>query len=235
MVSRVSILWMRQRRDKAGPSNGENDHPHRHIPRDDKGDPIFLILPAADQAKLEQRLAQCRTAWDEGEPLAFADAVSVLKIYRQPPPLWVAEAATMLAMNRRGKREAKRHLEAMQRLTRYIAVRDLKVGIPGHYEPAHAELTWPQAFERAADVLKCSVASVKADYARVRRDLKAGHHGKYYILQHWRFRHNGRPDPRGPATLENIERWLKTKKAGVGDHDQEPEWLQYRASCSILG
>jgi hypothetical protein len=117
---------MRQKRDKA-PANDDQ----AGIPHDANGDPIFLILPPVLRARYDEKMAQCESAWREGEPLAVAEAQELTCLYRQPIPVWLGEAVVQLAVKRRTKKQAKRHREAQKNFARYSLVRDLKVGIPG--------------------------------------------------------------------------------------------------------
>jgi hypothetical protein len=41
--------------------------------------------------------------------------------------------------------------------------------------------------------------TMKRAYDKVKRDLKAGRGGKYFVLKDWRYRNNGKPDPNGPT------------------------------------
>jgi hypothetical protein len=198
---------MRQRRDKTRPLKPDDDD-HRGIPRDAEGNPIFLILPPATRERYEQQIAQCEAAWRGGEPLAVAEATTWTYLYRQPIPEWLERAIVELAIGRRTKEQAKRYLEAGKRMARYMAVRDLKTGMPGHYDPI-ADVTWEEAFQLAAERLvgtsmAGSAETMKADYAKVKRDLKAKRSGKYFILKDWRYRNNGRPDPRGPTPAPEL-------------------------------
>jgi hypothetical protein len=184
---------MRQKRDKIR-SRWPGDDDHSGIPRDANGDPIFLILPPIMRVRYEEKMAQCEAAWRQGEPLAVAEAAELARIYRQPISAWLGEAAVELAIRRRTPAQAKRHLEAQK---------DLKTGIPGHYEPA-ADLTWDEARAEAARMLEGTLAkgdesTMKRAYDDVKRDLNAGRSGKYFVLKDWRYRNNGKPDPNGPA------------------------------------
>lgn len=198
----------------AAPGDADDDHPG--IPRDANGDPIFLILPDGVRAKYQARMTACEAAWRErGDPLVVSDATSWTHVHRQPIPAWLEQATVELAMARRSDDQAKRHVEAGIHLVRYRTVRDLKVGTPGQngrYIPPAVGMTWPEAYEQAAEMLagtpaEASAETMKADYAKVRRDLKAGHAGKYFTLKDRRYSRNGKPDlgvlpkpPFGPTT-----------------------------------
>jgi hypothetical protein len=177
------IFWMRQKRDK-GLHVGVLDHDahvndlhHQWIPRDANGDPIFFVLPPKLQEQFDERLALCEAAWREGEPLAIAEAQTWTFIYRQPVKAWLEQAVVELAMSRRTKTQAARIKAAGKRLIRYQRVRDLH----------EAGMTWDAAHARAGELLKCSDATAKADYAAVKRDLKAGRYGKYFNLKDKRY------------------------------------------------
>jgi hypothetical protein len=90
-------------------------------------------------------------------------------------------------VRRRTKAQAKRQREAQKSFARYTLVRDLMLGIPGLY-PKAADITWPEAYVEASRLLKGTLAggdedTMKRSYADVRRDLKNGRGGKYYVLK----------------------------------------------------
>jgi hypothetical protein len=156
-------------------------------------------------------MASCEAAWREGEILAVAEAAEWSRQFRQPIPAWLADAVVEFAVKRRSPAQAKRHRAAQTDLARYMLVRDLKVGIPGVYEPT-ADLTWEKAYAEASRMLDGTLAkgsedTMKRAYEDVKNDLKAGHSGKYFMLKDWRYRLNGKPDeaempkpPFGPHT-----------------------------------
>jgi hypothetical protein len=182
------------------------DYRHQGIPRDANGVPIFLILPAALQAQLDEDLAQCEAAWREGEPLAVAEAVTLLRIHRQPNPMWLDQAVVELAIGRRTKGQATRHLEAMKRLVRYRTVRDLKIrcvtakdGSKIYERVGPDEISWEEAHERAFELLKGTLAAgsartMKEHYGEVQRDLNEGRSGLYFNLKDRRYRDNKHQD-----------------------------------------
>ena len=88
---------MQQKRDKTR-SQSAADDAHRGIPRDAKGDPIFLILPPVMRARYDKQMAQCESAWRKGELLAVAEAAVRSQLYRQPIPAWLADAIVELAV-----------------------------------------------------------------------------------------------------------------------------------------
>jgi hypothetical protein len=185
---------MRQRRDKTRPDSDGDDH--RGIPLDAGGDPVFLILPEGIQAKLNVNLAACRLAWEQAhEPLAIAEAATLLHYHRQPVPKWLEEAIVMLAIGARSKQQAERYQDATTRMARYTSVRDRKVGIPGGYEPTARRTSWEKTLGDVAEAQGCSADNVKAAYKKVRRDLKARRPGVYFTLKDRRYRRNGKPDP----------------------------------------
>lgn len=187
---------MRQSCDKTGP---DDDEAHRGIPRDTNGDPIFLILPEGVRMKYQAGMTACEMAWREGESLAIAEAATLTHLYRQPMPAWLEQAIVELAMAQRNKDQAKRHAANEIHLMRYMTVRDLKVGTPSHnkqYVPPTVRVSWDDAYEKAAEILSGSraagsAATMKADYAKVRRDLNARRHGKYFTLKDRRYRQLG--------------------------------------------
>jgi hypothetical protein len=210
---------MQQKRSK---TRSDDDHPG--IPRDANGDPIFLILPSALRARYEKEMALCEGAWRAGEVCAVSEAVELSRCYRQPIPDWLGEAVVRTIAKLRTKAQARRYREAQARMTRYMTVRDLKVGIPGIYEPTAGHLSWLDAYAEASRILEGTYAkgdtdTMKSDYAKVKRDLKATRvlegtsvkrdlkakrTGKYFVLRDWRHRFNGKADPSGPnKPLEN--------------------------------
>jgi len=93
-------------------------------------------------------------------------------------------------------------------MARYMAVRDLKIGMPGHYDPIASDVPWEDVYQLVAERLAGtsmagSAATVKADYAKVKGDLKAKRSGKYFILKDWRYRNNGRPPLPAPKPPPN--------------------------------
>jgi hypothetical protein len=165
------------------------DYRHQFIPRDADGNPVFLILPATWKAKLDEDLDICRAAWVASEPLAVAEAVTGLRIHRQPPPTWVEEAVIQLATNRRDARQAERYREARRHYLRFQYVQSLRAdGLP-----------LARAKKRAAELLEkigaaASASTVLASYKRVKRDFRAGRGlGKYiFYLKDRRYRHLGK-------------------------------------------
>jgi hypothetical protein len=202
---------MRQRRDKTEPEKASDDD-HHGIPRDAEGAPVFLILPPTLQAQYEEQMRACEAAWRVGEPLAVAEATTCTHNYRQPIPKWLERAVVELVMRGRSDQQAQRYDKAQIRLMRYMAVRDLKFDISQGKARRFTNISWEETYERAAESLvqtsaAGSAATMKADYARVLCDLKAGHSGKYFNLKDRRYRCNGFPDltprskpPFGPKT-----------------------------------
>ena len=133
-------------------------------------------------------MSSCKAAWGEGEPLAVAEAETWAFLYRQPIPAWLERAVFDLAIGRRSKSQAKRLRNAAIQMARYSTVRDLKVGIPGLYDPITAETPWERIYAMASEGLAGSRAAGSADtmkkaYQNVRRDLKKGRGGKYFTLK----------------------------------------------------
>jgi hypothetical protein len=169
----------------------ESDDDHRGIPRDERGVPIFLILPPALRAKYEAQMEVCRKGWEAGETLAMAEATTLTFAHRQPIPAWLEAAIVKVAMARRPAAQARRHAELDKHFTRYRAVRSLKA----------AGLTWDKAYARAAKRLANTFAAgtddtMAASYKEVLREIKAGRTGQYFMLRDRRYRRNGKPDPR---------------------------------------
>jgi hypothetical protein len=169
---------------------------HRHIPRDENGDPIFLILPAGIRQSYERRMKRCERGWgDRQDPAAVRQAMNHIAHFRQVPPAWFVEAVRILAKDQRSARDVKREREAMIHMLRYQAVRDFMWVFEGNRRikrTAGNSLdgkmpTWDRAYSHAAEVLAGGPAAgepiptMKASYQRVRRDLTAGRGGLYFM------------------------------------------------------
>jgi hypothetical protein len=179
-----------------------HDYRHQHIPRDDKGNPVYLVLPDALRVQYEEQMRLCEAAWREGEPLAVAEATTCAHLYRQPVPAWLEQAVVGLAMGRRSPLQAKRYTAAQIRFWRHMTVRDLKLDIDFSTGKARriTEISWEEAFERAAELLAKtpmagSAATMRRDYCVVQGDLNAGRFGLSFNLKDRRYRLNGNPDP----------------------------------------
>jgi hypothetical protein len=150
------------------------------IPHDADGVPIFFVLPPDLRTSYNNKLARCERGWLATEDPAFAiEAFILTHLHRQPPLLWVTEAACSLAARRRTKGHIKRAIEAVIRRMRYEAVRDAHGG-----GPKRGGLAWDQAYVRAAETLALTRAAaepstMEAVYKQVKRDLKQGRGGLY--------------------------------------------------------
>jgi hypothetical protein len=163
---------------------------HENIPKDENGDPIFLILPPAMRAKYEKRMAGLERAWNATkDPAYFREANAWAHIYRQPTPRWLYEAGDALAAGRRTKQHDERYLDAQRHRLRYETVRDFR----------EAGWTEDEALDKAVEELKGTIAfaarsTIKGSYDRMKREFKAKRFGHYKPLVHGRFRTiNGRP------------------------------------------
>jgi hypothetical protein len=153
--------------------NGAHD-PHRNIPKDGNGDPLYLVLPDDLRARYERKLAACEAAWRETkDPFMFAEACSLAFYHRQPLPPWLHEAAWAVAAGSRGKSHAKRALEAAVHLMRYLAVQEAKA----------KGVTWLEAYNHAAATAACAPEAAKASYAMVKKDLRARRTGRYHTVK----------------------------------------------------
>jgi hypothetical protein len=154
--------------------------PHRDIPKDANGDPIFVILPEGYRRTYDRAMARCEAAWlATGDPLIIDEAVVWTFSYRQPIPRWLQEALGQLLLERRTPEQAKRALDRAKKLMRYQAVRDAKK-IDG--------LTWVKSRVRASKVLKRSFAAakpgtMKKGYDEVIEDLREGRGGLYHTIK----------------------------------------------------
>jgi hypothetical protein len=183
------------RKPKPAQGAGEaDDDPHRGIPRDADGVPVFLILSPGDRQKYERRMASCERGWrDRRDPAAIAQAQVHVYHFRQVPPAWLVDAGQMLAYSRRTEDDAKREREAANHMARYMAVRDYmyefvdgrRVKRTARNSLDDQKPTWPRAHRYAARLLKGTAAAgkpatQKASYNKVRKDLNEGRGGTYW-------------------------------------------------------
>src|SRR5262245_18384849 len=90
---------------------------YRHIPRDAAGDPIFFVLPPAMEASYERKLRRCERGWRAtGDPAFVIEPQIQTFLHRQPPRLWLTEAAIALITKRRTKAHITRAFSAAIRL-----------------------------------------------------------------------------------------------------------------------
>jgi hypothetical protein len=148
--------------------------PHRNIPKDADGVPVFFLLPAGMRASYERKLTACEAAWRETkDPFAFAEALSLAFFHRQPVPPWLHEAAWAVAAGRRGKAHVRRAREAATHLMRYMIVRDARA----------AGMSWDKAYERAVVGTAVEPEAAKKSYAQVKNDLRAKRAGLYHTIK----------------------------------------------------
>ena len=82
---------------------------HRDIPKDENGDPIFLILPDGVRASYERKLRSAKAAWlATGDVGALRQAAVFIRTHRQPGPDWFFDALVMLTTNLRSDRDVQR-------------------------------------------------------------------------------------------------------------------------------
>ena len=167
------------RRDKDATRATEIDDasdPHRDIPKDAKGEPIFLVLPDQMRARYERRLTQCEAGWRASHDPAFVSEAQILThLHRQPPALWLSEAVIELAARRRTKGDATRILNNAIRQLRYKAVREAKAK-PG--------TSWNAAYAAASEALAGTGAAgeprtMKGAYRDVNNDRKNARGARY--------------------------------------------------------
>jgi hypothetical protein len=151
----------------------KNRDPHRDVPTDENGDPIFLVLPAGVRASYDRKMTKCEAGWKaSGDPAFVAEVQIHTHLHRQPPPLWLSEAVIELAAKRRTKGYATRVYNAAVRRMRYEMVR----------EAERSGMTWDDAYEAAADMLagtRAKGTTMKKAYVEVAADLKSGRGGRY--------------------------------------------------------
>jgi hypothetical protein len=175
------------------------DEPASSIPLDAGGVPVFLILPAVDQKWYDRHMKSCEAGWQATQdPFAVAEAQTLTFICRQVLPAWLDEAVWLLACKRRTKGFAKRAQESAIRFTRFSAVK-----------AAHAQgMKWAKAKDHAETVLAGTDAAADAGtiwkaYCAVRKDIKAGRFGRYFVPKPQRHR----------KPLPKIQRARKPSKA----------------------
>jgi hypothetical protein len=165
---------------------------HENIPKDENGVPIFFILPPAERAYYEERLAGFEKAWHATrDPAFYRQANAWNYLHRQPPPRWLYDAGDEIAAERRTKQHDERYLDAMRHLNRYEMVR------------AFIAAGWDekQAIDKACEELErrgaaASWYTIADSYRKVLRELKVGRFGHYKPFVHGRFRTiDGRPAP----------------------------------------
>jgi hypothetical protein len=100
---------------------------HAGIPRDAKGDPIFLILPPGVQSSYDRRLFACERGWFTTKDPAFvAEALIWAGLHRQPNPPWLTDAAVSLVLGRRTKTHANRAHDDLIHWMRFDTLRTAK-------------------------------------------------------------------------------------------------------------
>jgi hypothetical protein len=163
---------------------------HEGIPRDSEGVPTYFILPPADRAYYEERLAGFEKAWKATkDPAWFAHASKWADIFRQPHPPWLSEAGQTVAAGTRTKQHDERYLDGQRHLIRYQTVRAFR----------EAGGTEDEALDKAVEELAkkgfaASRSTIKGSYDRMKRELKAKRFGRYKPFANERFRTvNGRP------------------------------------------
>jgi hypothetical protein len=155
------------------------------IERDDadKDDTSTVKLTPELQADYDRQMAACKTAWETtDEPLAVAEALTLVYLFRQTLPAWVEAAAVSVIIDKRTANEARRHRNSMVHMWRYMYVRGFRErGIP-----------LEEAAERARKVLKgteifAAAATIIDSYWKVRHDIEAGRQGEYFFLKDPRY------------------------------------------------
>src|SRR2546430_17433339 len=96
---------------RAAKTNGRD--PHRDIPKDANGDPIFFVMPDGVRASYERKLRQCEIGWLATDDPAFVTEAEILRhLHRQVSPLWLTEANIGPQAKRRTESHAKRGIQA---------------------------------------------------------------------------------------------------------------------------
>jgi hypothetical protein len=101
--------------------------PHHLVPLDAAGNPVFLFLPPGVLKGYHDKLSRCEHGWKvTRDPVFLAEALIHVHLYRQPPPLWLSEAAVALVLNKRTAADVKRAMEAGVHRLRFETLRAAK-------------------------------------------------------------------------------------------------------------
>jgi hypothetical protein len=142
------------------------------------------VLPPEVKADYDRQMAACETVWRATEePLAVAEALTLVYLFRQTLPAWVEAAAVSIIIDQRTAKQARRHRESMRHMWRYMYVHGFR----------KRNIPLREAAERAQAVLKgTGIASVTVDeiiesYWKVRHDIEAGRQAEYFFLKDPRY------------------------------------------------
>jgi hypothetical protein len=147
--------------------------PHRDIPKDANGDPIFFVLPDGVKASYERTLRSAKDAWcTTGDPGALRQAAVFIKHHRQPMPDWFFDAIMTLTTNLRSDSDVQRANDNATHSQRYQVVRDQIADAA----TAGVKLAVDKASGRAADRFRTlgSTEDLKRSYYKVKKALKQG-------------------------------------------------------------
>jgi hypothetical protein len=155
------------------------------IVRDDTdGSTSAVVLPSEVQKDYDRQLAACQTCWQAtDEPLAVAEAITLVHLFRQTVPAWVEASAVSIIIDQRTAKQARRHRESMRHWWRYNYVHGFR----------QRDIPLRKAAERAQEVLKktglacVSVDEIIESYQKVRRDIEAGRQAEYFFLKDPRY------------------------------------------------
>jgi hypothetical protein len=154
------------------------------------GSNAAVLLPEV-KADYDRQMAACETAWRAAdEPLAVAEALTLVYLFRQTMPAWVEAAAISIIIDQRTAKQARRHRESMRHMWRYMYVHGFR----------RRDIPLRQAAERTLEVLKgtniacVTVDEIIASYWKVRRDIKAGRQLEYFFLKDPRYLDADDPD-----------------------------------------
>jgi hypothetical protein len=165
---------------------------YNRVPKDAKGDPIFLLLPEWDRKRFEERMSNCEIGWQATrDPRFVAEAITWVTNYRQPVPPWLDVATYAVATGQLTDQHVQRASQRAAHLDRYMVVRDVKrfgyhrrknrkvvakfAGDPDPAPEPEYELvqvsSWDEAYERAAEITRTSFETCKKSYKKVRAYL----------------------------------------------------------------
>jgi len=159
------------------------------IVRDDAAGAPKELTPEA-KATYDKQMKACEVAWrTTDEPLAIAEAITLVYLFRQSMPAWVEAAAVSIIIEKRTDNQARRHRESMKHMWRYMSVHGFrKRGIPLGEAAARA-----QEGLKGTDIC-AAVDTIIDSYWKVRHDIEAGRQAEYFFLKDPRYFSADDPD-----------------------------------------
>jgi hypothetical protein len=160
------------------PAKKDRD-PHRDIPKDAEGNPIFFILPDGIKASYERKLRSAKETWlATGDTGALRKAAYDIKHHRQTmvEADWFFDAIVTILANMRSDDDVRR--------ARHNAVHRDRIA---DATAAGVKLSIDEASERAVNFLKDSAAigtpeDMRRSYFKVKKALKQGLGGAFNTI-----------------------------------------------------